>query len=145
MSASRGMFRIYTCGSCGNIGHVRVEQENDHSNCELCGALVIHGPGILYAVTTMEAREYVRDLVNQTEIERSDTKARSRGVKRRVTDIVRSLVELNRGRPVALETVLVECADAGIDVDRARHFLDLLINEGVIGNNDRGLRIEEEM
>ena len=145
MSASRGMFRIYTCSSCGNIGHVRIESENDHSNCELCGALVIHGPGMLYAVTTTEAREYVRDLVNQKEIERSETKARSRGVKRRVIDIVRSLVEVNRGRPVAFETVLVECADAGIDVERARHFLELLINEGVIGDNDKGLKVTEEL
>ncbi len=143
MSGTRGMYRVYTCSVCGNIGHSRVERESETSSCELCGALVIHGPGMIYAVTSVEAREYIRDLVNQSEFEKSPQKSRARGVRRRVIDIVQSLSEINRGRPIAYEIVLVECADAGIDIERARHFLDLLINEGVIGNNDRGLEVKE--
>ena len=143
MSTTRGMYRVYTCSSCGNIGYTQVERESENSTCELCGALVINGPGMLYALTSVEARDYVRELVNLEERAKPSAKAKSRGIRRRVFDIVESLIDLNRGRPIAYDAVLVECADAGIDVERARHFLDLLIDEGEIGQFDRGLTVKE--
>lgn len=143
MSTARGMYRVYTCSSCGNIGYIQVERESENSNCELCGALVINGPGMLYAVTSVEARDYVRELVNLKEREKPSAKAKSRGTRRRVFDIVQSLIDLNRGKSIAYDAVLIECVDAGIDLERARHFLDLLIDEGVIGQLDRGLTVQE--
>jgi hypothetical protein len=139
------MFRVYTCSSCGNISYTRVEQENDCAYCGLCGGLVIHERGMLYAATVNEAREYVTDLINEQHIQRTTTtRSRGRGIRRRVIDIIQSLVEVNRGRPVSLDTVLVECSDAGIDVERARHFLDVLISEGVLNDSDAGLSMGEE-
>jgi hypothetical protein len=137
------MYRVYTCGSCGTIGYSRIESESENSNCELCGGLVIHGPGMIYAVTSVEARDYVREMVNLNERDKPSSNSRSRGVRRRVIDIVQTLVDLNRGKPIAYDAVLIECVDAGIDVDRARHFLDLLIGEGIIGQHDRGIKILE--
>jgi hypothetical protein len=56
----------------------------------------------------------------------------SRGIRRRVIDIVESLVNLNRLKPVTLEQSVIECIDTGISQEREKYFLDVLRDNGFI-------------
>lgn len=57
---------------------------------------------------------------------------RGLGVKKRVFNIVLSLVETNRGRPVSREQIMQECNDAKIADDKAQSFLEQLEDEGLV-------------
>ncbi|MFX0054591.1 MAG: hypothetical protein ACFFAD_06675 [Candidatus Hermodarchaeota archaeon] len=136
MTSERGMFRVYQCPSCTNIGYTAVENEQEESRCSLCRSLILHAPGTIYAVTIQEAQASVRELVLES---RQNAKprggGRGLGIKRRVYYIVEALVDLNRGRPVSIEDVMRECSDAGIDISRAMTFLDSLVSEGEVIKN----------
>ncbi|MHA2210051.1 MAG: hypothetical protein ACXABV_12880 [Candidatus Thorarchaeota archaeon] len=145
MTSERGMFRVYQCPSCTNIGYVSIQTEHEESRCSLCRTLILHEPGTLYAVTVQEAQSSVRELVTES---RHDVKPKSGGrglgIKRRVYYIVEALVDLNRGRPVSIEDVMRECSDAGIDISRAMTFLDALVSEGEIVKNGAQVTIPME-
>ncbi len=129
----RGMFRIYQCGRCKNSGFAPVENEEEESRCSLCNAVILHEKGTLYAATIDEAKEILTDLLITSRLETPKVgSSRGLGLKRRVFNIVESIVDNNRGHPAAISDVMRECTDAGIDLDRASHFVDVLIQEGAI-------------
>lgn len=141
----RGMFRIYTCPSCGALAYTSVESEEETSQCGLCRTPVLHQPGMLYAVTTQEAEKLVSDLVYASQM-KSDVKARSTrgvGVRRRVLGIVESLVSENKGRPVEIERFMKECIDASIKPMRGLHFLNILEEEGFIVRQGEAITLEQ--
>ena len=136
MTSERGMFRVYQCPSCTNIGYVSIQTEQEESRCSLCRTLIFHEPGTLYAVTVQEAQSSVRELVAESRHEvKPKSGGRGLGIKRRVYYIVEALVDLNRGRPVSIDDVMRECSDAGIDISRAMTFLDALVSEGEVVKN----------
>ncbi|TFG28961.1 hypothetical protein EU528_10425 [Candidatus Thorarchaeota archaeon] len=145
MSKDRGMFRIYRCARCNNIGYSQVESEEETSNCSLCQTLVLHEKGMTYAVTRQEAMATVREFALEGQLARASEKSnasRGVGVKRRVFNIVESLIDLRRGKPASIEEVMRECSEAGIDLGRAMKFLDTLENEGLISNDGISISIQ---
>jgi len=145
VSKDRGMFRIYRCIRCNNIGYSRVESEEETSNCSLCQTLVLHEKGTVYAVTRHEAMAAVRELALEGQLAKAAGKSSSSrgiGLKRRVFNIVESVIDLRRGKPATIEEVMRECSEAGIDLGRAMKFLDTLENEGLISNNGISISIQ---
>ncbi|MHA1904131.1 MAG: hypothetical protein ACXADL_12090 [Candidatus Thorarchaeota archaeon] len=142
MQRERGMFRVYRCPCCSNIGYASVETEEDGSKCTLCNAMILHESGTIYAVTVQEAQANVRELAYDT-LSRSSirTSSRGRGLKKRVFYIIEALVDLNRGRPVTVEQILRECSDAGIDLGRAMSFLEALESEGQVVHEGAKIRV----
>ena len=137
VNRERGMFRVYKCGVCKNIGYAPLEVETDASRCSLCQSIILHDNGTVYAVTIQEAQACVRELVIESHVSKVKQGGNRRGigVKKRVYNIVESLIDMNRGRAVAIEKVMRECSEAGIDIGRAMKFLDTLESEGAIQNN----------
>ncbi|MFW9808794.1 MAG: hypothetical protein ACFFE6_05355 [Candidatus Thorarchaeota archaeon] len=146
MSRERGMFRIYHCARCNNIGYLAVESENEVSFCSFCRAVIVHETGIVYAVTKQEAQSSVRELVIESHLSknRHGGNGRGLGLKRRVYNIIEALVDLNRGRPVTIENVIRECSEANIDLGRAMKFLDTLESEGMILNDGISISLTQE-
>lgn len=100
---------------------------------------------MIYAVTVQEAEENVQELAQIIEVQsRVGRISRGRGIKRRVQDIITTLVEMNHGRPVLFSSVLQECIDAGIEVSRAVHFITLLESEGRISSDGIVVEIKED-
>ena len=145
MSKDRGMFRIYRCARCNNIGYSQVESEDETSNCSLCQTLVLHEKGTIYTVTRQEAIATVREFALDGQLAKTaETSGSSRGIgiKRRVFNIVESLIDLRRGKPASIEEIMRECSEAGIDLGRAMKFLDTLENEGLISNDGISISIQ---
>ena len=88
-------------------------------------------------MTVQEAQTIVRELVIESQISKvkQGGNGRGLGVKRRVFNIIESLIEMNRGRAVTIEDVMRECSEAGIDLGRALKFMDTLESEGSIQND----------
>jgi hypothetical protein len=57
--------------------------------------------------------------------------------------MLESLIGLNKGMPITLSELLVECADAGIGREKALHFIDVLSSEGIIAYSGDKLRVSE--
>ena len=140
------MFRVYRCSACMNIGYTHVENEDETSRCSLCQGIILHETGTVYAVTVHEAKESVRELVIESQISKvkQGGNGRGLGVKRRVFNIIESLVDMNRGRAVSIENVMRECSEAGIDLGRAMKFMDTLESEGVIHNDGVAVSLTKE-
>jgi hypothetical protein len=123
-----GMFRIYKCPSCGAIAYTSVENEQETS---MCG--ILDEPGILYSATINQAEDFVAEMVLHDVLEnKASTPTSGLGVRRRVLNIVECLVELNKGRPVNIDSVLNECVGAKIKTERGLHFLDVLEEQGLV-------------
>ena len=140
-----GMLRIYRCARCNNIGYCQVENENETSNCSLCQTLVLHEKGTVYAVTRQEAIAAVRELALAGQLAKATGKgssSRGLGIKRRVFNIVDSLIDLRRGKPATIEEVMRECSEAGIDLGHVMTFIDTLENEGLITNDGISISIQ---
>ncbi|MFW9835403.1 MAG: hypothetical protein ACFFEK_15490 [Candidatus Thorarchaeota archaeon] len=146
MNRERGMFRIYRCSVCKNIGYAHVENENETSRCSLCQTIILHEPGTVYAVTLQEAQATIRELVieSQSSKVKLGGNGRGLGVKRRVFNIVESLIDMNRGRSVSLDDIMRECNEAGIEVGRAIKFLNTLESEGAIRNDGVTVSLTKE-
>jgi hypothetical protein len=140
------MFRVYRCSVCKNIGYAHVETEDEASRCSLCQTIILHETGIVYAVTIQEAQSSVRELVIESQISKVKQGGNSRGigVKRRVFNIIESLIDMNRGRAVSIENVMRECSEAGIDLGRALKFMDTLESEGAIRNDGIAVSVTKE-
>ncbi|MHA1216019.1 MAG: hypothetical protein ACTSVD_02730 [Candidatus Thorarchaeota archaeon] len=144
MVRERGMFRVYVCPSCGNVGYAAVDREDEESTCSLCGATLVDELGMLYAATLQEAESEMRNLVlSHSSSKSKPLPTRGAGVKRRVQMIVEVLIDMNHGRPVPVASVLRECVDAGIDLERAIRFLSVLEQEGRIRNDGVVVELEE--
>jgi len=127
------MFRIYKCPSCGAIAYIRVENEQETSTCGLCRGPILDEPGILYSATINQSEDLVAEMVLHDMLEnKASTPTSGLGVRRRVLNIVECLVELNKGRPVTVDSVLKECVGAKIKTERGLHFLDMLKEQGLI-------------
>ena len=137
MGETRGMIRVYRCSRCKNVGYSRVSSQSDKCICSLCSATVSHSPTAEYVETPEEAQQRMKHMLMRSGFDKPGVK-RGLGIKKRVFNIVLSLVETNRGRPVTREQVMQECDDAKIDGDKARIFLDQLEEEGLI-ISDAGL------
>jgi len=128
-----GMFRIYKCTSCGAIAYIRGENEQETSTCGLCRGPILDEPRILYSATINQAEDFVAEMVLHDVLERkASTSTSGLGVRRRVLNIVECLVELNKGRPVNIDSVLNECVGAKIKTERGLHFLDVLEDQGLV-------------
>ena len=140
------MFRVYRCSVCKNIGYAHVETEDEASRCSLCQKIILHETGTVYAVTIQEAQSSVRELVIESQISKVKQGGNSRGigVKRRVFNIIESLIDMNRGRAVSIENVMRECSEAGIDLGRAMKFMDTLESEGAIRNDGIAVSVTKE-
>ena len=142
MNRKRGVFRVYKCPSCQNLGFASVESEQDGARCSLCDELIPHTKSTIYAVTRDEAKEYVRELAANSASNISRNRSTRRiGLKKRVLGIVESLYEVNRQHPVPMGRFYQECADADIDLERAKRFLHQLEEEGLIVRNGSNLEI----
>jgi len=87
----------------------------------------------------------VRELALEGQLAKAAGKSSSSrgiGLKRRVFNIVESVIDLRRGKPATIEEVMRECSEAGIDLGRAMKFLDTLENEGLISNNGISISIQ---
>jgi len=146
LTRKRGMFRVYRCSLCKNIGYAHVENEDEASCCSLCQAIVLHESGTVYAVTVQEAQSSVREFIIESQISkvRQGGNGRGLGLKKRVLNIVESLIDMNRGRSVSIENVMRECSEAGIDLGRAMKFLDTLESEGAIHNDGVAISLTKE-
>jgi hypothetical protein len=133
-------FRVYKCHECGNVGFDRVTNKETDSHCSLCNTAISHRPEAIYVSTLEEARRRAGVLATMTQASASKV-TMSLGLRRRIFDIVESLVNMNRGRPVTLEEVLAECVDAGIARDRAMHFLDVLRDEERITHDNESVMV----
>jgi hypothetical protein len=140
------MFRVYRCSGCKNIGYTHVETEDEASRCSLCQTIILHEIGTVYAVTIQEAQSSVRELVIESQISKvkQGGNIRGIGVKRRVFNIIESLIDMNRGRAVSIENVMRECSEAGIDLGRAMKFMDSLESEGAIHNDGIAVSVKKE-
>ncbi|RDE12445.1 MAG: hypothetical protein C4K48_09945 [Candidatus Thorarchaeota archaeon] len=142
------MFRIYHCARCNNIGYSQVEREEDLSRCGLCGSLVLHETGSVYAATTQEAKTLARELALESHSSTAVSEGsppRGLGVKRRVYNIIEAQVDLKRGKPTSLEEVMRECSEAGIELGRAMKFLETLESEGLIVNDGANITVTREV
>jgi hypothetical protein len=135
-----GLYRVYRCLRCKNLGIVQVKSREDESRCSLCNAVILDDPRCSYRDTEDSARDALSDLVLSTRLAAS-RKVTSRGIgtKRRVLNIVEALVDSSRGRPAKFADILRECDDAGIASDRAEHFLTVLKEEGLVKDEGSGL------
>jgi predicted transcriptional regulator len=131
---------------CKNIGYTHVECEDEASRCSLCQTTILHETGTVYAVTIQEAQSTVRELVIESQVSKMKKSGNSRGlgVKRRVFNIIESLIEMNRGRSVTIENVMRECSEAGIDLGRAMKYMDTLESEGTIRNDGVAISLTKE-
>ncbi|MDF1541488.1 MAG: hypothetical protein P1Q69_21495, partial [Candidatus Thorarchaeota archaeon] len=128
-----------------NSGFVPVENENEEARCSLCNELVLHERGTIYAVTVNEAKEILTDLLMTSRLETPKVgSSRGLGLKRRVLNIVESIIDNNRGRPAAISDVMRECTDAGIDLERASHFVSVLKQEGALIEENGRLTVNGE-
>ena len=120
-------YRVYTCSACKNTGSAAVVREEDESRCSLCGKVVSHEGGTIYAGSADEAERFVREVVLSRNFGvNKSTPSRGKGVRKRVLETIEALTELNRGRPVTVTAVLEECSLAGISEERSRHFIRIL-------------------
>lgn len=135
---SENKLRVYRCQECGNVGFDRVVDKATDSHCSLCNTAISDRPGMIYVSRIEEARR--RAGILATMAKTSETKvSMGIGLRRRILDIVESLVNMNRLKPVTLEQVLTECADAGIPRERAMHFLDVLRDENLITHDSESV------
>lgn len=138
------MYRVYQCPHCSNIGFAQVSREDDENSCSLCTAPVVDEKGTLYAATVQEAEGFVKELVLQSNASRSQAKpSRGLGVRKRILLIVDALVDTNRGWPVAIEKVMREATEAGIDLSKASRALYSLIDQGLILESDGKIILTE--
>jgi hypothetical protein len=107
--------------------------------------VILHESSSLYASTIEEAKDILTELVLTIRLDAKSVGAsRGLGVKRRVLNIVESIIEINRGHPARWHQVMSECTDAGIDPDRATHFVDVLKREGALEEQGGGLVMNGE-
>ena len=93
---------------------------------------------MIYVSSVEEARRQAGILATMAQTSESRV-SMGLGLRRRVLNIVESLVNMNRLKPVTLEQVLTECVDAGIPRERAMHFLDVLSNENLITHDNESV------
>lgn len=132
-------FRVYRCRSCGNVGSDRITDRETDSHCSLCDMVISDEPGMAYVSNVEEAHRRAGMLaeIARTEIPKVSM---GLGLRRRVLDMVNSLVDMNRGWPVPLDRVIAECADAGISRERAMHFLNILRDEDLITHDHESVK-----
>ncbi len=131
-------FRVYRCHECGNVGFDSVADKGTNSQCSLCSADISDRPGMIYVTSDKEARRRAGILATMAQTSTSKV-SMGLGLRRRILDIVESLVSINRGKPITLEQVLTECVDAGIPRERAMHFLDILRDENLITHDSESV------
>ena len=128
---------VYECQECGNIGRKRIEGKHESLKCSLCQANLVNNEGIAHKNTEDEARDHLRVLANRKRMRRKSSVSRTGlGVRKRLINIIDSLVQLNKGRGVTEDEIMRECMDAGIDQERATEFLNSLLNDRVAINHD---------
>lgn len=97
-----------------------------------------------YVSSPDDARRAIQELVFSSKKPAISKPRHGIGVKKRVLYMVSDLSDLNDGKGVNRRRVLDECRDAGIDIDRAKHFLNQLQEEGSIIEIDDKLQVVPE-
>ncbi|MCK5150619.1 MAG: hypothetical protein KAQ65_02210 [Candidatus Thorarchaeota archaeon] len=139
------MYRIYKCNKCNYSGIVEVSNEDEISSCGFCHNIIRHDDNFLYSHDDEEAEVLLIQFISQSQLKKKKhTVVRGIGIKRRLILIIESIIENNRGHPAKWQQVMSECSDAGIDPDRASHFVDVLKREGVLTEQGGGLVMNGE-
>jgi tRNA G26 N,N-dimethylase Trm1 len=142
----RPLFRVYRCSKCEYIDYAIIANKDVINRCSLCGAEIKHTSKTFYASSEDEAANKTRILIQSKSIKHPSPKpTRSLGVKKRILEMLISLIELNDGKPVFLADILEECSQASISKERVLHFIDILSSEGFIQNKANGILVNLEV
>ena len=140
------LFRVYKCSKCEYIDYAIIVSKDVINRCSLCGTEIKHTPTAVYASSEDEAANKARILIQSKSIKHPSLKpTRSLGVKKRILEMLISLIELNDGKPVYLSALIEECSQANISKERVLHFIDILNSEGIIQNQANGLLVDLEV
>ena len=143
---SRGQtFRVFRCPHCGYTGFRQVSSQEDDSRCNLCSKTISHTSEMRYVSNPEAARRAIQEIVFSSKKSAASKPRHGIGVKKRVLYMVSDLSDLNYGRGVSKRRVLDECKEADIDLDKARHFLNQLQEEGLIIEIDDKLQAVPEV
>jgi Zn ribbon nucleic-acid-binding protein len=138
------MYRVYCCPKCQYTDYIQVSKREDTSRCSLCGHQIAHDSNTIYKESVEDAERTVKKLLRSRSATISSRRpTRGLGVKKRILRMLESLIGLNKGMPITLSELLVECADAGIGREKALHFIDVLSSEGIIAYSGDNLRVSE--
>ena len=140
------LFMVYKCSKCEYIDYTIIASKDAINRCSLCGTEIKHTPTAVYASSEEEAANKARILIQSKSIKQPSPKpTRSLGVKKRILEMLISLIELNDGKPVYLSDIIEECSKACISKERVLHFIDILGSEGIIQNQANGLLVDLEV
>ena len=131
------MYIVYECPKCRNRGYL---EETSTLTCSLCGTLIPSGASKIRVQDEDAAKTELMKRIARASRASDGKIKRGLGTRRRVLSVVESLVELRRGRPVSMSTILEECSEAGIDSEKALHHLSLLLDSGEVISTSEGYR-----
>ncbi|MGY5859233.1 MAG: hypothetical protein RTU63_07680 [Candidatus Thorarchaeota archaeon] len=132
MTSREQTLRVFKCPHCGYTGYRQVRNQEDDTKCNLCSKTVSHTSEMRYVTSSEDARKAMQEIIFSTQT-RTTTKPRhGLGVKKRVFYMVSDLSDLNNGKGVSWRRVLEECQEVDIDLDKAKHFLNQLLDEGPV-------------
>ena len=138
-------FRVFRCPHCGYTGFRQVSNQEDDSKCNLCSKMISHTSEMRYVTSADDARRAIQELVFSSKKSATSKPRHGIGVKKRVLYMVSDLSDLNHGRGVSRRRILDECKEANIDLDKARHFLNQLLEEGLVIEIDDKLQVIPEV
>jgi hypothetical protein len=98
-----------------------------------------------YVTSPDDARRAIQEIVFSSSKPAISGSRYGIGVKKRVLYIVSDLSDLNHSRGVSRRRVLEECHELGIDIDKAKRFLNQLQEEGLIIEIDDKLQVMQEV
>ena len=132
MTSKEQMFRVFRCPHCGYTGYRLVSDPDADSTCNLCSKTISPSPEMRYVTSVEDARQAMSRIVFEFRNREKPKPRHGIGVKKRILYMVSDLSDLNQGCGVSRSRVLEECEEVDIDVDKARHFLAQLEDEGKI-------------
>ncbi len=132
MTSREQMFRVFRCPHCGYTGYRPVSDPNADSTCNLCSKTISPSPEMRYVTSVEDARQAMSRIVFEFRKHEKSKPRHGIGVKKRILYMVSDLSDLNHGKGVTRGRIFEECDELGIDLDKARHFLSQLEEEGKI-------------
>ena len=132
MTSREQMFRVFRCPHCGYTGYRLVSNPDADSTCNLCSKTISPSPEMRYVSTVEDARQAMSRIVFESRKHETSKPRHGIGVKKRILYMVSDLSDLNQGRGVSRNRIFEECEEVDIDLDKARHFLAQLEDEGKI-------------
>jgi len=145
VTSAKQTLRVYRCPHCGYTGYRPVHGKEEDSACNLCSGTVSPKPSMKYVRTVKDATRAVQQMLLKQRSTEVSTKSRhGLGVRRRVFNVISDLSDLNRGRGVSRKSVMEECREAQMDLDKVRRFIRQLVEAGHVNETDGVLIPVEE-